>query len=313
MDHMRASQCDFLVEMWKAPNHELLQFQDESRQENTVETTKVLLWPLSGLTNNQTSLGIRSVRAAHYSKIRTVPKSYGIKSRGVQPTLKQHMANIHQNQTRVRASVNTPVTYVIIIIIIRQNMLSSQESVPDFAFRTSTYHTWSDRVHCTCEMLPWFSPHINKYASKYIDYKHWYTSRRHFCSKTMNCMHSMRVRGLCVRVSVYCSAAAIFDKALANSFSMVRIGPMPLRHKQNSNLFRRQVKLFRWIIRKFIYKILMVAIKSLRSSFAHTSDANERIAPELTEHRSVENLFLKFILALCSAMCVCAMCDVGIN
>lgn len=167
--------------------------------------------------------------------------------------------------------------------------------------RTSTYHTWSDRVHVKC--CPDFLPiSINALASTSttsIDTPPGVTFVR---KQWIACMLDAST-GLCV--CVYCSAAAIFDKALANSFSMVGIGPMPLRHKQNSNLFRRQVKLFRWIIRKFIYKILMVAIKSLRSSFAHTSDANERSVPESTEHRSVENLFLKFILAHCWAMCVC--------
>lgn len=69
--------------------------------------------------SHRTSLHFHSCYA-FFGTAQTV-KSNAINGGSFQPTLTQHMANIHQNQTRVRASVNTPVTY----IIIRQNMFSS--------------------------------------------------------------------------------------------------------------------------------------------------------------------------------------------
>lgn len=104
-------------------------------------------------------------------------------------------------------------------------------------------------------------------------HRHWYTSRlRRFCSETMNCMHSMRdyVR------HEYCLDA---EPPLAYSFGRphyVRCAHISLGHKQSSNLFCRQVKLFRWIIRKFIYKILMVAIIWLHSHSYATSSKSPR-------------------------------------
>lgn len=97
-------------------------------------------------------------------------KSYATKSISTYPAIVciQHMANIHQNQTiRVRASVNTQVTQIILSDKIRVYLAACvlrfrlTPALLLIAHGATVTHTWTD-------VFPWFCSHINKYETTWI-------------------------------------------------------------------------------------------------------------------------------------------------